>query len=173
VSWAGVQPGHTVTGRVLEAPEETQHRDFATGKPDTWDNGDPKMSVVTALEVDGERQALWCIRPSALYGAIVEAVQRAGATGVDVGGWLKVTYTGDAPSKAGNPAKQFHVDYSPPNAFQQPAQPAQPQQQQQAQQQPGDGGPSNGQTGYQERQPSWPTPAQPVVNVPPAQQQPS
>lgn len=172
VSWANVPVGHTVVGKVIEAPAETQHRDFATGALDTWDNGDPKMSVVTRLEVNGEKLALWCIRPSALYGAIVEAVQRAGATGVDVGGWLKITYTGDkAPDRAGmNPAKQFHVDYSAPNVFdgygQQQQQPAQQSAQQPAQQSP------NGQAGYQERRPSWSAPqpsAQQPVAVPQGQ----
>jgi hypothetical protein len=143
VSWNGAPVGGFIVARVLEAPREVQARDFATGKVETWDNGDPKMNVVTRVDVNGETRDLWCVRPSALYGAIVEALKQTPPGYLEVGGTLRITYTGEKPSeKAGmNPAKQFAVQYTAANAFGQPngaqtwQQPAQ-QQQQQTQQQP-------------------------------------
>jgi hypothetical protein len=152
VSWANAPVGHTITGRVLEAPSMAQSRDFATDKPATWENGDPKMSVVTQLDVNGEVRSLWCVKPSALYGAIVEALKQSGPGYIEVGGTISVTYTGDKPSsKPGmNPAKQFAVQYQPPNAFgsngsqQQYAQQQVPQQPAYAQQQPAQQPPAAG-----------------------------
>lgn len=119
VSWANARPGDSITGRVVELPSMVQSRDFVTGKPETWEDGNPKLKVVTGLDVGGERRSLWCDKPSALYGAIVEALQRAGAEAVELGGTLRVTYTGDKPAqRAGmNPAKQYAVDYQAPHAF--------------------------------------------------------
>lgn len=161
VSWANVPPGHTVTGRVLEAPAEVQSRDFATGKLDTWENGDPKMSVVTQIEVNGEKRSLWCVRPSALYGAIVDALKQSGPGYIEIGGTITVTYTGDKPSsKQGmNPAKQFAVQYQPPNAF------GSNGAQQQYAQQPVQQQPAYAQQQYAQQ------PAQQQWQQPPAQQQ--
>src|SRR4051812_2684141 len=95
VSWAGAPVGASLTLRVLEAPREVQARDFATGKLETWDNGDPKMNVVTRVDMNGETRDLWCIKPSALYGAIVEALKSTPPGYLAPGGTLRVTYTGD------------------------------------------------------------------------------
>lgn len=162
VSWANVPPGTTIVGRVLEPPREVQAHDFATGKPEVWEKtGNPKMNVVTRLDINGEKRDLWCIKPSALYQAIVDALQRS--TGfLEVGGTLRVTYTGDRPpEKAGmNPAKQFAVDYAPPNAFAQPQ-----QQQQQPSQQPPMQPPTwqqqPPQNAQQQMQPQYGSPTQP------------
>jgi hypothetical protein len=161
VSWAGATPGTSIVGRVLEAPREVPHRDFSTGVVQTWEDGNPKLDVVTRLDINGETRDLWAQKGYALYAAIVEALQRS--TGfIAVGGTLRVTYTGDRPSKmvGGTPAKQYAVDYQPPNAFAQ--QPPQNGQQQQygsppPQQQPQYAQP---QAGYQERRPTQQQPQQ-------------
>lgn len=52
-SWGaqGTQPGVRVAGRVLGLAE-VQATDYQTGKPETWDNGDPKMQYRVTLQTD-------------------------------------------------------------------------------------------------------------------------
>lgn len=119
LSFRDAPVGASVRCRVLEFPTEAQSRDFDTGKPATWDNGDPKMAIVTRVDVNGTQYAIWAVRPSAMFNAIAEAQQRAGRL-IDANGWLTITYTGDKadpqqPHK--NPAKQYHAEYEPPNVF--------------------------------------------------------
>ena len=112
--------GTTVTGTVLEAPTMVQGRDFESGEPATWPDGNPKMVVVVALLVNGERMNLWAPKPSALFGAIQEAKNAAGGSPIMPGGTLTVTYTGDKPNEKNprlNPQKQFTAKYVAPDAF--------------------------------------------------------
>lgn len=124
--------GTTYTGTVTDRPTLVQSRDFETGERATWPDGNPKMSVVTQLDVNGDKVALWAPKPSAMFAAIAAAQQDAGAR-IDVGGTLSVTYSGDKPNEKNprlNPQKQYRVTYQPPNVFDAPAQ----QQSQQSQQ---------------------------------------
>lgn len=111
--------GTSYTGVVVEIPKLVQARDFESGEPAYWSDGNPKMTVVTRLRVDGEERSLWAPKPSALFASIAAAQQAAGST-IAVGGTLTVTYTGDKPNEKNprlNPAKQYTVTYSAPNAF--------------------------------------------------------
>lgn len=111
--------GTSYTGRVLDRPKLVQSRDFETGERATWPDGNPKMSVVTQLEVNGEKCSLWAAKPSAMFAAVAAAQQEAGTT-ITVGGTLTVTYVGDKPNEKNprlNPQKQYAVKYAPPNAF--------------------------------------------------------
>lgn len=125
VSFKDKPVGTRYVMRVVEPPTMVQSRDFETGERATWDDGNPKMSVVTGVEVNGERMSLWAPKPSALFVAIGEAQQQANAR-IAVGGTMTVEYVGDKPNEKNprlNPAKQYRVTYSPPDAFSQSAPP--------------------------------------------------
>lgn len=119
VSWKGAPIGAKIVCKVVERPQLVQSRDFDTGEKATWPDGNPKMSVVTLVEVNGEKRGLWAAKPSALFAAIGEAQQKTGRQ-IEVGGTLTVTYTGDKPNEKNprlNPQKQYAVEYAPPAAF--------------------------------------------------------
>lgn len=119
ISFKDAPHGTTYVGRVAELPTLVQSRDFETGNPATWPDGNPKMVVVTTLDIDGQHYSLWAPKPSALFAAIKDAQNAAGSQ-IAVGGILEVTYTHDEPNKTNprlNPAKQYKVTYTPPNAF--------------------------------------------------------
>lgn len=119
ISFKDVPHGTTYRGRVAELPAMVQSRDFETGNPATWPDGNPKMVVCTTLEIDGQLFSLWAPKPSALFAAIKDAQNKAGSQ-IAVGGILEVTYTHDEPNKTNprlNPAKQYRVTYTPPDAF--------------------------------------------------------
>lgn len=122
ISFKDKPHGTTYRGRVAELPTLVQSRDFETGNPATWPDGNPKMVAVTTLEIDGQMFSLWAPKPSALFAAIKEAQNAAGQQ-IAIGGTLEVTYTHDEPNKTNprlNPAKQYRVVYSPPDAFAEP-----------------------------------------------------
>jgi len=116
-------PGATITGTIsnLEAAPQT---DFQTGEPLTWKDGSPRMQVVATLEGtnhrdpsnpedDGARKVY--IKGRNLTNAIRDAVRKAGATGLDTGGTLQVTYTGDGAAERGlNPPKTYAATYTAP-----------------------------------------------------------
>lgn len=122
VSFAGAPVGATVTGKVIEAPVLLQSRDFDSGNPAFWPDGNPKMSVVTKLALtSGEERGLWAAKPSAMYNAIGEAQKAAGAL-IAVGGTLSITFVGTKPAENArlSPQKLYAVTYVAPNAFETP-----------------------------------------------------
>lgn len=134
VSFKDKPVGTRYSMTVVDAPTMVQQRDFETGDKATWDDGNPKMAVVTGVELNGERMSLWAPKPSAMFAAIGEAQQAANAR-VAPGGTLVVEYVGDKPNERNprlNAARQFRVTYSPPDAFAQ----SQQQQSSQSSQQP-------------------------------------
>lgn len=119
VSFKDKPIGTTYTGVVTKAPELVQARDYESGQPAFWSDGNPKMTVVTTLEINGEELNLWAAKPSALFRAIADAQKAAGAQ-VQVGGTLTVTFSGEKPNEKNprlNPQKLYTVTYQPPNAF--------------------------------------------------------
>jgi hypothetical protein len=122
-SWAGAKIGTVMTGTVTDAPVEVQSRNFDTGKPETWDDGNPKMAVVVGVEVDGEKLNLWARKPSALFAALAKAHKAdkdAGGQGIAVGGELKVQLSGQKknPEKPKlNPQNLFRAKFKPQDAF--------------------------------------------------------
>lgn len=119
LSFKGAPVGTKHVCKIVELPTRVQSRDFETGERATWPDGNPKMSVVTGVEVNGERMSLWAPDPSAMFAAIVEAQKAAGAR-LAVGGTLVVEFTGEKPNEKNprlNPQKQYRVTYSGPDAF--------------------------------------------------------
>jgi hypothetical protein len=129
-SWKEKPLGTTIEGTIARAPEVRQQTDLQTGNPLTWDNGDPKMQLVVALQTtlreddddDGVRNLYvkGSKKPESksLHAAVAGAVQAARAKGLEVGGHLKVTLTGKRPSttKGFNDANEFAAVYTPASA---------------------------------------------------------
>ncbi len=117
--------GTTVAGKITRQPEVQQQRDFTTGEPKTWDDGKPMMQLVVALATserdpqipddDGERNIY--VKANLLK-AVREAVRKSGASGLEVGGTLSITYTadGEAKKRGFNPPKIYSATYAPPAA---------------------------------------------------------
>ena len=114
--------GVSITG-VIEDVTAKQQTDFTTGEPKTWPNGDPMMQVIVRLATDaredddddGVRSVF--VKGKSLTAAVRDAVRRSGAKGLEVGGTLTVTYTGDgvAERKGINPPKLYSADYAQPD----------------------------------------------------------
>ena len=173
VSWVGAPAGATITGTVIDLPRDVQARDFATGKAETWDDGNPKWNVVIGLDINGEKRSLWAMKPSAMFAALKEAIKQTQPGYVELGGTFQLTYTGDKPPERPgmNPARQFSVVYRPPNPFGgNGSAMGQQQGQQQAPyspQQPNQGAPQQGQSAPQ----SWQPAGQPAGQGQPVYQQ--
>lgn len=114
--------GTTWKGTVL-AKETQQQRDLKTGEAKTWSDGSPMEQVVITLQTDardperdGDDGQRKLYVKGGMLAAIREAVRRAGATTVEIGGTLAVRYSGDGvPSQRGfNPPKQYTAEYRPP-----------------------------------------------------------
>ena len=98
-----------------------QQIDLDTGKPATWDDGNPKMQLVvtllTELHDDDDDDGLRKVYVKGqMQKAVGDAVRKVGAKGLRDGGKLFVQYTGDAePTKRGfNGAKQYFAKYEAP-----------------------------------------------------------
>lgn len=104
---------------VTEAPKEVQARDFDSGSAAFWPDGNPKKTIVTGIEVNGEARTLWAPKPSAMLTAIKEALTTAaGVQPMLVGGTGYVEFTGYGKAEAGkNPQKLYKAGYTAPNAF--------------------------------------------------------
>lgn len=103
--------GTRIGGRVVEAPKLVQQRNFNTKQPDWWDaeKTQPKMAVVTALDVNGVTMSLWAKKPSDLFAAINKVMNETGGGPIVIGDTLFVELVGatmgDDPNKA--PAKNY------------------------------------------------------------------
>jgi hypothetical protein len=110
-------PGTVVTGPIVREPEVAQQTEFGTGKPLFWDDGKPRNQLVVQIQTgqrdddedDGVR-AIY-IKGKSLTGAVREAVKAAGAPGLEVGGVLAITYTGDGKAERGMPPKLYSATY--------------------------------------------------------------
>jgi hypothetical protein len=123
LSFKDAPVGTSYTGIITEAPKVVQARNFDDGKPAFYDDGNPKKTIVTNLDVDGEPRSLWAPIPSALKTALIDAQKAAGVfeTGFEVGGTLTVTLVGEKPNENSrlNAQKLYAATYVPPkvNAF--------------------------------------------------------
>lgn len=114
--------GVTVTG-VIEEITAKQQTDFTTGEPKFWPNGDAQMQVLVRLatadreDADDDGTRTLYVKGKSLTAAVRDAVRKAGGKGLEVGGTLTVTYTGDGPQeKRGiNPPKLYAAEYVKPD----------------------------------------------------------
>lgn len=110
--------GDTHKGQIVAA-EKRQATDMDTGKPRTWDNGDPVWEIVVTLDTDqpdddGETKRRLFVRGQMLK-AVREAVKESGSA-MELGGTLVVKYTGDGepPKKGFTAPKLYKAKYTPP-----------------------------------------------------------
>lgn len=115
--------GDHVVGHIMRQPEVQQQRDFDSGEPKFWSDGNPMMQLRVILmteehdsedpEDSGERAVY--IRGN-MQRAVAQAVRQAGVKGLEVGGKLLIKYTGNGTvSRRGlNPPKQYEAKYRPP-----------------------------------------------------------
>lgn len=105
---------------------DTQHaRKFGTQDPDFWPDGRAKMQAVITLkteerdpEISGDNgvRRLF-VSSKGMREAIAHAVKKSGASGLAVGGTLKIKYTRNGEGKnAANPPKVYAAEYEPPPA---------------------------------------------------------
>lgn len=114
LSFKNAAIGTSYTGEVLEEAKLVQARDFETGDPAFWPDGNKKMSAVIRLRVDSEERSLWAPKPSAMFKALADA-QKAAGKRIAVGGALTVTFTGEEPNTKNpklNPMKLYAATYS-------------------------------------------------------------
>lgn len=119
VSFKDKPVGTVITGLVIDSPKLVQSRDFETGEPAVWPDGNPKMTVVVDLLVDGEEMSLWAAKPSAMFAALAEAQKTAGSR-IGVGGTLAVKFTGEKPNEKNprlNAQKLYAAKYTAPDPF--------------------------------------------------------
>ncbi|MFF5784221.1 hypothetical protein ACFY8P_04530 [Streptomyces sp. NPDC012693] len=115
-------PGTTISGRITQKPTVEQQRDIKTGDAKFWGDGNPMWQVVVTVQtelrdpsIDGDDGRRRLFVKGAMKNVISEAVNNAGARGLEVGGTLAVTYTHDGVAKqvGMSPPKQYTATYTP------------------------------------------------------------
>lgn len=104
--WSFADPGTTRTGTIADTPKAVQERDYdpnnpGGGAPKVFPSGDPIMGVHVVVQTterdvtiegdDGRRT--FYIEGRYLKEAVREGVRTAGASGLEVGGQITVTFT--------------------------------------------------------------------------------
>lgn len=114
------QFGTVVGGPIVEKPRTEQQRDFDSGQPKFYDDGNPMWQIVVAVQTDQTGDDDDGIRAfylkSQMKKAVQDAVRRAGAGRLDVGGVLQIRYLRDEPNSRGRgkPKKIYEARYQPP-----------------------------------------------------------
>ncbi|MGZ4610440.1 MAG: hypothetical protein ACXV2H_09310 [Actinomycetes bacterium] len=115
--------GTIVKGTITTPPTLSQQTDFTTGALKTWDDGKPMMQLIVTIATDEkddvEDDGLRSLYvKGAMQAAVKDAIRKAGARGLEVGGTIAVKYTGDgvAKQRGMNPPKQFAAQYVAPTA---------------------------------------------------------
>ena len=95
-----------------------QTKDFVTGEPAAWDDGNPKMQWVISGISNGEESRLFLKDWGSQRRALIEALRKAGVEHGESleGGTLTVKWEStDEPSRPGlSGAKQFRMKYERP-----------------------------------------------------------
>jgi hypothetical protein len=111
---------------IRSEPEQRQQRDY--DDPSillTWPDGNPRYEVVVEVDTDQRSADLeddqgvraLHIKGASMTGAIRDAVRKARAPGLEVGGVLTVTWSGDGVATGrGKPPKLYAATYKPPAA---------------------------------------------------------
>lgn len=119
--------GDTVTGVITGEPRLEQQRDFETGNPLVWSDGNPRMQLVVEVQTDqvdssipdDEGRRRFFIK-GAMKSAVSQAVKMSGRKQLDVGGTLSISYShdGEASRPGLNPPRQYKAVYTPPTGKQ-------------------------------------------------------
>lgn len=117
--------GTTRGGVIVEPPSMIQQTDFDSGDPLFWDDGSKRMQMVVTVQTDqrdpsrddddGHRR--FYVKGGNLQQVIRDAVKKAGAPGLEVGGTLMVTRVGQGePKRKGGKAPWLHTAVYTPAA---------------------------------------------------------
>ena len=114
--------GTSISGRITERPKVEQQRDYTTGELKFWPDGQPQNQLVVTVATDqrdpqvadDDGMRRFYIKGQ-MKTAVQQAVRASGAKGLEVGGVLSITYTGDGEQKSAklNPPKLFAAQYTP------------------------------------------------------------
>lgn len=120
IKWDGKAIGHTTVGTIVDQPKAIQMTKYQSTELDYWPSGDPKMQIVVTIQTDerdpanaqddGRRRLH--ISPRMMR-PVREAVQRAGAPGLAIGGRIAVRWISGSGQGEGN-AREFAAEYAPP-----------------------------------------------------------
>jgi len=138
LSFRDAPQGTRYVGTIVKRARLQQQRDFESGQPAHWDDGNPKMAAVIELDINGEVFGLWAPKPSAMFAALVQAQRDANAGTMVEGGVLAVEFIGTEPNRKNpklNAQKLYRCQYTPP-AVQDPLETDAEQQSRQAAQPP-------------------------------------
>lgn len=131
-AWSAENLGEKISGKI-KLVERRQQRALDGGKPETWDDGSPRMLTYIELETDlhddddddgvrslyakgGRNHEAAQGSGTSMEVAIAEAVKAAGCNSIDEGATLAVQHTGIAKVtvRGHNPAKLYRAQYKPP-----------------------------------------------------------
>lgn len=117
--------GTVVGGRILDVAVR-QVRDYESGEPQFWDDGQPQQQVVITVQTDlrdpakpddDGRRGIYVKWWGDQRKALVAAVKAAGDTDVRVGGEFYAQYVGEKPNEKNprlNPSKVYAYQYVKP-----------------------------------------------------------
>jgi hypothetical protein len=107
--------GDTFTGRITEPYTVRDATEFGSTRPKLDSRGQVvQMAVITVEDINTKEAMTIFADKFPLRKAIGEAYRAAGASDLEVGGILTVTFTHETPSDKGNPAKGFQATYVRP-----------------------------------------------------------
>jgi hypothetical protein len=119
IGWKDNPVGYTVIGTITDQPKAEQMKKFDSDELAFWPSGDPMMQIVVTIQTDlrdasdanddGRRRLH--ISPRMMK-PVREAVQRANAKGLEIGGRVAVRRTGGTGDK-GSPF-EFAAEYAAP-----------------------------------------------------------
>lgn len=111
ISFKDAPIGTVITVQVTDGPKRVQGKDFKTGDPAVWPDGNPKYSAVINGTVDGEPRSIWAQIPSDLFAKLKAGQQQLGRSVRD-GDTIAIKFTGEEPG-SGNPKKVYAVKITP------------------------------------------------------------
>lgn len=114
-------PGTSIKGVISQPPEDSQAKEFGTDKLKFWPDGNPVMQTRVILRDSAPSE--WAVYAQGrMAKAITNAIVKAGADDLEVGGELTVTFTGYGQGKnPAQPPKEYEAVYAPPAAGYVPA----------------------------------------------------
>lgn len=119
----------SVVGGIITEMEVKQQTDIMDGSPKTWDNGDPQMQLIITIQTDGiaitdddDGKRRFYVKGSktsgskSMHDAVASALKASGVKAIEIGGHLKVKFTGTEPAKTRNlsDSKLWAAKYVPP-----------------------------------------------------------
>lgn len=115
--------GTIIGGEITSEPRMQQQRDYTTGEPVTYPDGNPAMQMAVTVRAyqptgDDNGERTFYLKGQ-MRQAVGEALRKTGATRPEKGGKLFIRYDNDEPvqlknGRPGNPKKIYSAKYEPP-----------------------------------------------------------